>query len=399
MMDGIIDRVIDATGADAALVRTWDKNASSYPIIGQRGFPENYVKQVVAASTGGAVDWVIKHCEPVIAPDIAQEPRLKAKIQLQMGLCSCALLPLKIDDEVRGVMHVASQKLGYFDEAQREHLTAIARQMSIALENRELFYNLKMSRDKLERANRVKDEFLSVMSHELRTPVNVIMGYTNLLKEGAIAQEDGLKKISSASSDLLAMVDSLLYATLLEADQLTVEFQEFSLASLLEEVRANCEAAKPPQMSIVWDFAGHWPTIRSDRKKLKNILQHLVHNALKFTEQGETIFSARLLPSSADSKSDDAIASAGSSGVLSAGDWIEFKVTDTGIGISADVLPKIFDKFYQADSSQTRQYGGTGLGLYIVKKFVDLLGGKIAVESEVGKGSRFTVTIPVSHQS
>src|SRR4029077_8979791 len=259
-------------------------NASSYPIIGHRGFSEDYVEQVVAASGGGAVDWVIKHGEPLIAPDIAKEPRLKAKIQLQLGLRSCALLPLRIDDEVRGVMHVASQKSGYFDEAQREHLSAIARQMSIALENRELFYGLKMSRDKLERANRVKDEFLNVMSHELRTPVNLIMGYTNLLKEGAVGQEDGLKKISSASSDLLTMVDSLLYATLLEADQLTVEAQEFSPVSLLEEVRADCNATTPQQMSLLWDYARDLAAIRTDRKKLKNILHHLLHNALKFTE-------------------------------------------------------------------------------------------------------------------
>jgi signal transduction histidine kinase/CheY-like chemotaxis protein len=401
MMDGILDRVIDATGADAALVRTWDSNASSYPIIGHRGFSEDYVKQAVAASGGGAVDWVIKHGEPLIAPDIAKEPRLKAKIQLQQGLRSCALLPLRIDDEVRGVMHVASQKSGYFDEAQREHLSAIARQMSIALENRELFYGLKMSRDKLQRANRVKDEFLNVMSHELRTPVNLIMGYTNLLKEGAVGQEDGLKKISSASSDLLTMVDSLLYATLLEADQLTVEAQEFSPASLLEEVRADCDASTPQQMSLLWDYAGDLATIRTDRKKLKNILHHLLHNALKFTEQGETIVSARLLTSTANGNSDAATAPAvdlGSPAMSVAADWIEFKVTDTGIGISADVLPKIFDKFYQADSSRSRQHGGTGLGLYIVKKFVDLLGGKIGVESEVGKGSRFTVTIPVGYQ-
>ena len=397
MMDGILDRVIDATGADAALVRTWDRNASSYPIIGQRGFPDIYVKQIIAASGGGAVDWVIQHCEPMIAPDIAKEPRLKAKIQLQLGLRSCALLPLKIDGEVRGVMHVASEKLGYFDDAQREHLSAIAQQMSISLENRELFYGLKMSRDKLERANKVKDEFLNVMSHELRTPVNLIMGYTNLLKERAIGQEDGLKKISSASSDLLAMVDTILYATLLETDQLTVETEEFSPASLLEEVRADCHAATPQQMSLLWNYPADLPGIRTDRKKLKNILQHLIHNALKFTEQGEAIVSARLLPPATNGQSNGTAKPPEkfhTPAISTSTDWIEFKVADTGVGIPADALPKIFDKFYQVDSSQSRQHGGTGLGLYIVKKFVELLGGKIEVQSEVDKGSRFTVAIP-----
>src|SRR5262249_56140430 len=116
------------------------------------------------ASGGGAVDWVIQHCEPMIAPDIAKEPRLKAKIQLQLGLRSCALLPLKIGGEVRGVMHVASQKLGYFDDAQREHLSAIAQQMSISLENRELFYDLNTSPHTLDHTNKLKHDVLHLPS-------------------------------------------------------------------------------------------------------------------------------------------------------------------------------------------------------------------------------------------
>ncbi|HTN73008.1 MAG TPA: GAF domain-containing protein [Methylomirabilota bacterium] len=403
MMNGIIDRIMDATSADACLIRVWDKNASSYPIIGQRGFPDDYLKRTVAASRGGAVDWVIRSGEPLIAADIASEPRLKGKTQLQLGLCSCALLPLKVHDEVRGVIHVSSRRMGYFDDNQKDHLMAIARQMGIALENRELFYELKSSRDELERANKVKDEFLSVMSHELRTPINLIMGYTSLLKEGAVgeiqpAQQDALKKISRGSSELLAMVDSILYITSLETNQLTVERQEFCLASLLAEVKAAYETTTPNEVSLIWDYGANLPRIKTDHKKLKQILNNLINNAVKFTEQGKVTVSAKLFekPSNGTGINAKSIAGGTASKTISkAGEWIEFKVADTGVGIPPETLPHIFNKFYQVDSSQTRRYEGAGLGLYIVEKFAELLGGRIEVESEVEKGSTFTVTLPM----
>jgi signal transduction histidine kinase len=336
---------------------------------------------------------VIRHREPVIAPDIAAEARVKTKTQLQMGLRSSAFLPLIIDDEVRGVMHVASRKLGYFDEAQKEHLSAIARQMSAAFENRDLFYGLQRSRDELAKANKVKSEFLGVISHELRTPINLIMGYTNLLRERAVEQEDGLKKISSAAYDLLAVVDSILYATLLEADQLELESEEVSVASLLAEVKAGYEVTTPNPINLIWDLTADLPATRTDRNKLKHILNNLIDNAVKFTGQGKVTVSAKLLENPANHAEmpaegmDSAIAA-------NAKRWFEFKVADTGGGIPPEVLPHIFDKFYQADSSQSRPYEGVGLGLYIVKKFAELLGGGVEVESEMGKGSSFVVTIP-----
>jgi signal transduction histidine kinase len=163
----------------------------------------------------------------------------------------------------------------------------------------------------------------------------------------------------------------------------------------------NYETPTPNHMSLQWNYPDNLPPIKTDRKKLKQILNNLIHNAVKFTEQGEVTISVRLFQATSDGPSSGAAMPAGglkSLSISKAESWIELKVQDTGMGIPADTLPKIFDKFYQVDSSQSRHYGGAGLGLYIVKKFVDLLGGKIGVESEVGKGSRFTVTIPVSYQ-
>jgi GAF domain-containing protein/AmiR/NasT family two-component response regulator len=400
----IIDRLIDATGADAALIRTWDKDARTYSVIGQRGFSEDYLNRAGDAA-GGAVEWVITHSEPIIAPDIASDSHLKGKLQLQLGLQSCAILPLKIHNEVRGVIHVSSRQLGYFDEEQKDHLTAIARQMSIAMENRELFNNLKSSRDELERANKVKDEFLSVMSHELRTPLNVIMGYTALLKEAMLGeinpeQMDATSKIMGQCRDLLVMVNSILQATQLGSGQTRVLQGEYSLSDLLDELKSSYTIPQAKELTISWDYPAMLPTVKTDEEKLKHILQNLINNAVKFTAKGQVVISARVIEGGMQDGENRKQVAESSEQLPAVSDqqggkrWLEFQVADTGVGIPQEQLPVIFDMFRQVDSSETRPYGGTGLGLYIVKKYLDLLGGKVEVDSELGKGSTFTVVIP-----
>jgi GAF domain-containing protein len=137
---------MDSTGADAALIRLRDHDTGAYSLASHRGFPDYYLDPHKVIPAGGAMDWVYRNRAPVIAPDIAHEPRLKGKMQLQLGLRSSAMLPLMVRGEVQGIIHLASRTLGYFDEDQKDHLLTNAWQLSIALENRELFDNLKASR-------------------------------------------------------------------------------------------------------------------------------------------------------------------------------------------------------------------------------------------------------------
>ncbi|MCZ6625256.1 MAG: GAF domain-containing protein [Deltaproteobacteria bacterium] len=153
MMDGVIERLMEATGADAALVRLWDKKTGNFAYPTQRGFPSYYMDAASTKPVGSAVEKVFMSGEPIIASDIAADPRLKGKIQLKVGLRSCAFLPLKVAREARGVIHLSSREVGHFSEERKDHLIAIACQMGIALENRDLFNELKASRDGLEKAN------------------------------------------------------------------------------------------------------------------------------------------------------------------------------------------------------------------------------------------------------
>lgn len=230
----------------------------------------------------------------------------------------------------------------------------------------------------LLQANKAKDEFLSVMSHELRTPLNVVIGYTGMIKDKMLGevnpeQERALDKVITRSDDLLKMIIEILQATSLEAHAVKMEEQEVSLGSFLDDLKSNYEVPVNKELSFSWDYPSELPTVTTDSEKLKQILQNLINNAVKFTERGQVTISARYNPRAKA---------------------VEFKVADTGMGIHKELLPSIFEMFRQGDSSETRSYGGVGIGLYIVRKFTDLLGGTIEAESEPGKGSIFTVTIP-----
>ena len=398
LLDGIIDKLMAATGADAALFRLRDHVTGNIIRISQRGFPDFYIESADKITPDSTADWVFTSGEAVISSDIASDPRIKRKLQLQAGFRSCAFLPLKVQAEVRGMVLLASRELGYFKEEQEEHLMAIARQMGIALENRELFDELSASRDALEKANRVKDEFLSVMSHELRTPLNVVVGYTGMIMDGLLGevndkQKEALEKVIRRTNDQLALVNNILFATVLESEKVNIESHDFSLEDFLNQLRLGYDAPINKELSLNWDYASGLPVIRTDSAKLKHILHNLIDNALKFTGKGSIMVSAQIRQQAEGNRKQFSALTPSASSLSPS--WVEFKVADTGVGIPPDALPLIFDKFRQVDSSETRPHGGVGMGLYIVKKFTELLGGTVDAESEPGRGSVFTVTIPL----
>jgi signal transduction histidine kinase len=217
------------------------------------------------------------------------------------------------------------------------------------------------------------------VSHEFRTPLNLIAGYAQAVKarvfgEVTKEQEEALGKILRQSDNLLYMVNAMLDLARIDAGEFSAEREEFSVIELLGELRSNHEPPLDKPVALQWLIADDLPTMCSDKARVRIILQNLINNAMKFTDEGTIQISARQAP---DRKS------------------IEFEVADSGIGISKETIPFIFDKFRQADSSSTRQRGGVGLGLHIVRVFTESLGGTVAVKSQLGKGSTFTLVLPL----
>ena len=241
----------------------------------------------------------------------------------------------------------------------------IASQAAIALANARLI-------DALRTANRVKSEFVSTMSHELRTPLHVILGYTDMLEDLPDDERPAtLARVRTAGAELLDMIQATLDLNRMEAGRDVPTFAEVSLAEMWDELTAEYGAIpRKPGVALRWEPAPAFD-LCTDRRKLKIVIKNLVGNALKFTPAGAVVVAVHVTAEA-----------------------VVFSVHDTGVGIPRDALAVIFEMFRQVDSSDTRSFGGAGLGLYIVRRLVEQLGGTIRVESEPGRGSTFTVSLP-----
>ncbi|HET8564347.1 MAG TPA: HAMP domain-containing sensor histidine kinase [Candidatus Binatia bacterium] len=240
--------------------------------------------------------------------------------------------------------------------------------------------DLQKSYAGLERSKRAKSDFVSLMSHELRTPLSLIIGHAGMMQDGLLGQvteeqRNSLDQIVRCSDELLAIVTSILQASSIESGVIRLQTDEFNPCDLLEELKSECVPVKEKEVHLIWNYPSNLPTVKTDREKLKHVLQTLIDNAIKFTDEGQVVVS---------------LASFAEQGK------VEFNIADTGIGIPSEALPLVFEKFRQLDSSITRQHGGVGLGLFIAKRFTELLGGELVVSSALGKGSTFTVTLPIA---
>jgi len=236
---------------------------------------------------------------------------------------------------------------------------------------------LIQAKEVAEAADRTKSEFLATMSHELRTPLYVILGYTDVFLDGGVGslsaeQVDILQRIDRNARVLFELISMLLDLNRLEAGRLPVEATEVRVADLLAEVRAETQGlCDQSGLACVWRVEEPLPALYTDPGKLKVVIKNLISNAVKFTKEGGMRVRAQAQR-----------------------EGVAISVTDTGIGIPAEAQAFIFESFRQVDSSTTRPYSGSGLGLYIVKRLLELLGGTIVVESEVGRGSTFRVWVP-----
>jgi signal transduction histidine kinase len=207
----------------------------------------------------------------------------------------------------------------------------------------------------------------------------VIKGYTEILLNGALGkvnpeQTKALQTVANQSNELFGMINGILQVTKIESDAVYAATGDVAPSALLDELKNKYNIPYGKDLRLCWDYPVDLPRLKTDDEKLNGVLQNLINNAIKFTERGSVTILAR--------------------GSAEAGQ-VEFKIADTGIGIPQDKIAAIFDMFQQVDSSATRKYSGVGLGLYIVKKFTELLGGTLTVNSELGKGSVFTVALPL----
>ena len=236
---------------------------------------------------------------------------------------------------------------------------------------------LRAAKEAAEAASRTKSEFLATMSHELRTPLSVVIGYTDILSEGTFGplmeqEVSALRMIRRNAFELLDLITAILDLSRLEAGRLPLEMKEIQVPALLEEIKAETQGVwEQSKLAFVWNVADKLPSLRTDPGKLKMVIKNLIGNAVKFTEQGSIMVEAH-----------------------GQQEGIAISVSDTGIGIPPAEVQNIFEPFLQVERSTTRRYGGIGLGLHIVRRLLEMLGGTIEVQSTIGHGSTFRVWVP-----
>ncbi len=361
---------------DCSHTMLWDEREAAYvPVSGFGDTAEGWeALRSVTFPRAAVADLMarlqVEDVMQVVVPELPEHPMIQ--IAGRYGFTVCMYVALRRGRDMIGYQAARLRaRLEPFSGQQQRLFRGIGQIASLALANAQLV-------EELARASRIKSDFVATMSHELRTPLNVILGYNDLLLDGAFGQvsreqQEILRRIEQSGRELLAMVNTALDLTRLDAGRLPVDVQPVDIAALLAEIAGDLQAVRERSgLELTWQMAGRLPVLHTDPTKLKVILKNLIANALKFTDAGCVSVSA-------------ATTSAG----------VEFSVTDTGIGIPREAQPFIFEAFRQGDSSMTRRHGGVGLGLYIVRRLVDVLGGAIAFETEVGRGSTFRVALPL----
>jgi GAF domain-containing protein/anti-sigma regulatory factor (Ser/Thr protein kinase) len=385
----IVSHAVQLSGTDGGAIYEYDEPSEEFLLRATDHMEEELINALRANPPrlgDGVVGRAAASREPVQVPNILEErayaPRMR-ELLARFGFRASLAVPLLREDRIVGALVVRRKSIGEFRPEVIDLLKTFATQSVLAIQNARLFREIEDKSRQIEAANRHKSEFLANMSHELRTPLNAIIGFSEVLGERMFGelnekQAEYTEDILSSGRHLLSLINEILDLSKVEAGRMELELATFDLPLAIDNARTFVrERATKHGINLdvtvderLGDFVG-------DERKIKQILLNLLSNAVKFTPEGGRIgINAR--------QTDGAV---------------EISVSDTGIGIAPEDQAKIFEEFRQVGGDYAHKKEGTGLGLTLAKKFVELHGGIIWVESEVGKGSTFTFTLPTNVRS
>jgi signal transduction histidine kinase len=386
VLSTIVGRAVQLSGTNCGIIYEYDEPTQEFHLRANYQMEEELVNAYRATplrlgqgATGRAAETRV----PVQIADLRQEHELATRgmrpILSRLGYQSLLAVPLLLDQKIMGALTIYRRETGTFAPEVVNLLRTFATQSVLAIQNARLFREIEEKSRQIEAANRHKSEFLANMSHELRTPLNAIIGFSEVLGERLFGelnekQAEYTEDILSSGRHLLSLINEILDLSKVEAGRMELELAAFDLPLAIDNARTFVrERATRHGITVDVKVDERLGEFLGDERKIKQILLNLLSNAVKFTPEGGRIgINAR--------QSDGAV---------------EVSVTDTGIGIAPEDQPRIFEEFRQVGSDHEHKSEGTGLGLTLAKKFVELHGGRIWVESEVGKGSKFTFTLPV----
>jgi len=380
----VITRAVRLADADSGTLYEFDEADGVFDPRANVGVSDDAV-ETLRGRRVGLRDGPLGSCAVSRAPVQVTDTELfnhkLRNLRLYEGIRTVIAVPLLREERVLGALLIRSKAADEFPPAIVRLLQTLASQSVLAIENARLFKESQAKSEQLAQASKLKSQFLANMSHELRTPLNAIIGLTEMLHEDAsdgqrTAELEPLERVLRAAHHLLELINDILDLSKIEAGRMELHLESFALAPLVQEVIATIGPVMTKNGNQV---SVHCPPevgeMHADQTRIRQALLNLVSNASKFTSQGRvTVNVARVTAGSRDE--------------------ILMAVSDTGIGMSPEQVGRLFQEFVQADSSTTRKYGGTGLGLAISRRFCQMMGGDISVESQLGQGSTFTIRLP-----
>jgi signal transduction histidine kinase len=373
MLEHVNRFAVDTLGCFSSGSYVWDDDRQAYRMVSTVGLStdlETEAKRLEFREETMPILGHLRRGEVVELEDTCDQALIPPTLMAYFGVTSSIYAPILRGEELIAVLGYAwNDRRGPFTPRERRLALGIAQATAIAMQNGKLICDLQA-------ASQLKSDFVATMSHELRTPINIIVGYSDLLASedpGPLTpdQHELLAATRRSAVELLALVNATLDLNRLDSGADPVEVNQVSLVELFEELAAEVAALRPAAVALRWRPGPAGRRVCTDRAKLKTVLKNLIGNALKFTDAGTVEVVAVLAPGS-----------------------FTVTVRDTGIGIPTNQIPVIFEMFRQVDGSYTRRHGGVGLGLHIVKRLVDALGGTVSVESALGQGATFTVVLP-----
>jgi len=391
VLNAAIEKVVETLRFDASWIYLLDPSETELHLKAYNGLTDeiaqSMAKRTASAGIGGRV---IETDERLVFEDLRTDERYRSLTAGRkvgsLGFIAAAGFPIRTKEKIIGVLHVANRAKRHFAPVELQLIESLAQEIGVAVENARLFSEVKEKtsellkmNEELQEATRVKSEFIASMSHELRTPLNIIIGNADLTRDEFFGelnadQKDAVQKISRYARILLKMINNVLTLTRLEAKKMSLDVSTVEVQEIIAQAQTHVEQMnRDNHLEIRWDVEDDVPSLLTDPIKLEEILQNLIGNAFKFTPTGRIEVQVRNLLEQ---------------------DRIEFRVADTGVGIDAADLEKIFNEFEQIREAHTGNQSGVGLGLSIVKKYLELMQGDIRVESQLGQGSTFTFSLP-----
>ena len=383
VLSTIVAKAVQLSGTEAGAIYVFDAVQREFHLQATYGMDRELIDVLTQRRIGlddPNVAQALAQPEPIQVADLKEEaPSDLNEITLRAGYRARLVAPLLRGEEIVGLLVVRRRAPGAFPQNTVDLIKTFAAQSALAIQNARLFHEIEDKSRQLEVASKHKSQFLANMSHELRTPLNAILGYTELILDNIYGEapeqmRSVLERVQTNGKHLLGLINDVLDMSKIEAGQVTLSLSDYSLEELIHGVYVAVEPlATQKNLVLRTSIEPGLPVGHGDERRLAQVLLNLVGNAIKFTEAGEV-----------------AIEASHSNGLL------RVAVRDSGSGIAVADQAKIFEEFQQVDNTPTRQKGGTGLGLAISKRIVEMHGGRILVDSELGKGSTFTISIPVN---